>query len=180
MAEIPSGISRFLERNQVQVFQGEKSGEGFAEVFMPTETHSPSPGQPAIELQNIRDKDPKDIISGEALHFMGGSNASNQPFHPQFHALKQEFIGHMTERQMQVAQGKLDMFKKQGKTGTNFQDAGSFIYNVFSDELIRGGIFPQLMLKKKEQEAFERGDPFSPEQKAILEQMKNIVHDRVR
>ena len=68
MAEIPSGISRFLERNQVQVFQGEKSGEGFAEVFMPTETHSPSPGQPAIELQNVRDKDPKDIISGEALH----------------------------------------------------------------------------------------------------------------
>lgn len=74
----------------------QEPGNWYAETYPAGETMSPFPNRNAIGLrpmgQQLPDPDIKNLLGGEALHILGGTNPQGQPTDAGWFGLKQRFL----------------------------------------------------------------------------------------
>jgi len=168
------GLRKFQKEQDIQIVRG--VGPGFAEVFFKGELGSPDPERNIVQVRKTGEFNPNDVAAADMLHFMGGENAeTGKPLNEKFFNLKQEFIKDISPDELQFAREKFKKAQFEGKQGSNFESFDSFMQHVWSDALIRGGLFPQLMTDPRERQVFKSRKPFTARQSKILDKMDNLI-----
>jgi len=168
-------LQRFVREKGIDIQQG--SGPGFAEVFFKGDEISPDPTKHIVQLRDTGNFNPQTVATADVLHFLGGKEG-RIPFDPEFFELKQNFIRNLPPQELDFAKKRFNEFKRQGKKGSNFTSFNNFMQNVWSDSLIRGGLFPELMVDPREREEFMRREPFNKKQNEILDRMNQIIRSK--
>lgn len=138
------GKYRALDRNKDKfaVRQMPDAGDGRQlEYYPPQEEWNPFPGKATVELYNS--KVPPDVlqnlIAGDMMHYMGGSDASGQPNDQTFSKLKQQLLTTMTPEQGRINKRAYESEKKFYDTPPPFED---WMQDNRGDAYIRGKLTP--------------------------------------
>ena len=172
-------LDRFMDdpRTKTRVTVGE--GPHYGEVYnMGTEDSSPYPDENVIEIRKRSASGgiPLDqSIRGEFLHTIGGEDLQGNPQNEEYWGLKQEFMGNMTDEQLNTLDRSFERLRASGGTGTNAEDIGLYLKNSFIDGEIRGHMFPDTMTDPEEREIMRSGKLLSQRQREILEKMKLLL-----
>lgn len=165
-------MQKFVNEKKIDIRRG--SGPGFAEVFFKGEERSPDPNKNIIQVRNPGNFKEQSIIAADLLHFLGGKE-NGKPLNNEFFKLKQDFIKNFSPSEINFARKRFQDFKRKGKTGSNFNNFNNFLQNVWSDLMIRGSLFPELMVDSEERAAFENRTMFTKKQIDIINKMDNFI-----
>jgi len=167
-------LQKFVKDNDIQITRGE--GDSFAEVFFAGEGESPDPSKNIIEVRDTGDFTPDAVATGDALHFLGGTNpATSKPFDKEFFQLKQRFLKRMSPEETQFAKRRFDAARQRGATGTNFATFENYMQTTYGDGLIRSAIMPELMKDPQEAADAKNGKHLTPTQRAIVKEMQRSL-----
>lgn len=148
------------------------------ETYMPWGEDNPTPGKLSIQLRAARPKTPQelqDIITTEAMHYLGNVKPGGEPVNPAWWNLKQQFRQAMTPRDQELAQQhwqeEQKAFKDTGGREGDNRSYDDFMNQSYLDMFMRGYMFP----KSQGQEWVERQGKWPPAQAKILDQMQRLL-----
>lgn len=140
-------------------------GGGHLEFYPPWESHNPHPGRSTIEIfdKDLTGKALQDAIAADALHLLGAKDPRNdQPIDPKFYEMKQQLLSTLTPEQLKV---DMDAYKRdQARNPDDERTFREWMETSRGDAYIRGYIKPDKDNNWR--------DVYTPEQKAILDDMK--------
>jgi hypothetical protein len=148
------------------------------ETYMPWGEDNPAPGKLSIQLRAAQPKtqqDLQDIITTEAMHYLGNIKPGGEPVNPAWWKLKQQFRQAMTPRDQELAQQhwleEQKAFKESGGREGDNRSFDDFMNKSYLDMFMRGYMFP----KSQGQEWIERQGHWPAPQAAILDQMQRLL-----
>lgn len=140
------------------------------ETYQPWSEGNPFPGNVTVQIRHAQPKTPQDLhdlLSSEALHYLGITKPSGEPVNPQWWALKQQFRGAMTPKDMELARQHWNEEQASGEK-RSFDD---FMNQSYLDMFFRGYMFP----KSQGQEWVDRIGKWPPAQTKILDRMQQLL-----
>lgn len=163
-------------RNIPAVIQ-RREGPGYIEYYPPHEGMNPNPGKVTLEMRDMSQGANRDflhnMIAGDLLHYLGGTDEAGKPYDSKFYKLKKDFEKTLTPDQHDINKRQYQRYLSGGQINPN-TTYQQFLDMSGTDQYVRGYLFPD---PNNEWKQPGKGE-YTLKQILLMNKMRDYLHGK--